>query len=150
MCMKQAPGSDLSAQGPMRGSSPRTARSRPEPRLALNRRSHPGALGMAFFTNTSGDLEAGGSPFVNQHRDFKHGLWTPPCSPPGICPSFIRPVNKHQGSTVCRENMEPLSLSCGLESSDKARPQEGLTGDLIHAKGATTWGQPVRWGVSLD
>ena len=47
--LKQAPGSELWAQSPTRGSNSRTARSWPEPKSALNRLSHPGAPKIVFF-----------------------------------------------------------------------------------------------------
>ena len=40
---KQAPGSELSAQGRTRSSTSQPVRSRPEPSRTLNRLSHPGA-----------------------------------------------------------------------------------------------------------
>ena len=42
--LKQAPGSELLAQSPTRGSNSRTARSSPEPKSAFSQLSHPGSL----------------------------------------------------------------------------------------------------------
>ena len=50
---KQAPGSELSAQRPTRGSNSRTVRSLPELKPVLNRLSHPGALTFTYFLRES-------------------------------------------------------------------------------------------------
>ena len=47
---KQAPGSELSARSPTRGSNARTARSRPEPKSAAEPTEPPGApLGFTIY-----------------------------------------------------------------------------------------------------
>ena len=47
---KQAPGSELPAQSPMRGSNSQTARSWPEPSWSPNQLSHPGAPRTTLFS----------------------------------------------------------------------------------------------------
>ena len=92
-----------------------------------------GALGWAFVTNTSGDLEAGESPririqFSNMGsvHPFLH-----PCDMPTI-QLDSQSINKHWGA----ENMgHNISLLLQLNPSEKARPEE-LTGDLLYPK----WG----------
>ena len=51
--LKQAPGSDLSAQSPSQGSNPQAVRSWREPKLTLNQLSHPGAPRFSFLPLTT-------------------------------------------------------------------------------------------------
>ena len=54
--LKQAPGSELSAQSPMRGSSSQTMRSRPEPKSKAQRTEPPGCPSSNSVSKDSGNI----------------------------------------------------------------------------------------------